>query len=135
MGALYEAVLEIIDLENKIAQQNEQHKIVCNELLDNTQIADFNFAIQINEFTNDDDTLCCHVPEKTWIESIKNATGLDVRAILSPLPTEAGFYKLDVAYVVEPLASPLQIKYVTVKTWVVGVNDGEEPNSARCIVP
>lgn len=92
-----ELILKILDLENSIAEARDEVASLRLEL-DRCSEEELLNPVQIEEFANGEGYLTAPPNESVWIESLSNKTGLDVRAILSPLPEELGLYSFRFAY-------------------------------------
>jgi len=115
-----ELILKVLDLENELAEAREAlHKAkdaaTCEE-----EAVEFPDAIQISEFAGMDGTLRNPPNEKIWIESLSQRTKLDIRAILTELPTETGLYRFVFVH-----KKNLKLLYVAAKVWVVPVQEGD----------
>jgi hypothetical protein len=121
-------ILECLDLQNEIerlkatiAEKSRQ----CEEPQHSTQIPIKEFAagsITIEEFADKDGIICDKdLAELDWMCTIGHKTGLDVRAILTPLPKEVGLYNMQIVYKQHNVSLPYydQIKQGTLKVWVV----------------
>lgn len=92
-----ELILKILDLENELSLRKIK-QVEADEacLVLNT------IPIEIAEFCDDQGQLECNpMSESVLIESLRNKIGLDIRAILDPLPEELGLYSLRVIYMVK----------------------------------
>ena len=88
-------ILKILDLENELATAKSQQ----SEAIEAWPIL-YDKAIEIEEFCDDQGLLECNpLSESVLIESLRDKIGLDVRAILDPLPKELGLYLLRVIFV------------------------------------
>lgn len=108
-----ELVLKVMDLENSIAEarnevaslREELHRFSGEELPN---------SVEIEEFADENGHLASPPDEHIWVDSLCDKTGLDVRAILSPLPEELGLYSLRIAY-----KQNGEIAYASQRVWVV----------------
>ncbi len=77
-------------------------------------------SITIEEFANADGRLCdayggpTSLTEAEWITTVREKSGLDVRAIMTDLPTELGLYDMLIVYKQDKL-----LKQAVLKVWVV----------------
>ena len=114
-----ELILKVLDLENELAEAREALREVKDTATREDEAVEFPDAIQISEFADMDGTLRNPPGEKTWIETLSHKTELDVRAILTELPTETGLYKFVFAH-----KKNLKLLYAAAKVWVVPVREG-----------
>lgn len=107
-----ELILKILDLENELAaMKNKQGQVEAWPAINDN-------AIYIAEFCDDQGQLECNpMSESVLIESLRNKIGLDIRAILDPLPEELGLYLLRVIYIHKREAIQ-----GTVKVWLVAAD-------------
>jgi hypothetical protein len=130
-------VLKVLDLQDELSAT---HKDLC-EVNDELQAAkealqatkealqvsqsgaspaatifEFPDAIRISEFATADGFLSNPPGEETWIGALSHKTELDVRAILSGLPTEVGLHKFLAAY-----KKGDKLLHALIKVWVVPV--------------
>ena len=109
-NAAFDLVLRILDLENALCDAQAVNQINQGAQLETTTIevaADSNGKLLVPELYA--------VPEETgWINWVKIASGLDVRAILSDLPEEVGLYSFDLVY-----RQGREVKRGKMKVWIV----------------
>ena len=128
--SLYQAIFEILDLEDRIKSLEDQPQsdpsYPINRDLGN---------ITIEEWSDDEGRLRSIPPEADWIASISRQTNLDIRAILSPLPKELGLFEFKVVYVKQNVDGweneakewvpsngfDSTVHFATLKVWVVPV--------------
>ena len=113
-----ELVLKIMDLENGITEarneaaslREELHRFSGEELLPN--------SVEIEEFADEDGHFTSPPDEHAWIDSLCDKTGLDVRAILSPLPEEVGLYSFRIAY-----KQNGEMAYALQRVWIISAKN------------
>ena len=105
-----ELILRHLDLENKVVDLTQ--KLTQPEDVPQT-LAD---TVEIEEFADGDHALLNPPDEQTWIETLRNKTDLDVRAILSELPRELGLHSFLIAY-----KKGDALCNAVVKVWVVKI--------------
>jgi hypothetical protein len=108
-NAAFDLVLRILDLEDALCDAQAVNQINQGEQLETTTIevaADSNGKLLDQELHA--------VPETGWINWVKIASGLDVRAILSDLPEEVGLYSFDLVY-----RQGREVKRGKMKVWIV----------------
>lgn len=97
-------ILGYIELEQKLAALMKSQDEV-------TQYQ----SVEVEEFADDRMFLLDqNIPESVWMETLRNKTGLDIRAILSDLPKEIGMHQFKVAY-----KENNTILFAAVRVWVV----------------
>lgn len=111
-------VLRMLDLQAEIDRLSHNHAN-CEEKQGWPRIGE---PITIEEFANADGQLCdanggpTSIAEVEWITTLREFSGLDVRAIMSDLPTELGLYDMPIVYKQDKL-----LKQAVLKVWVVPV--------------
>ena len=108
-NAAFDLVLRILDLEDALCDAQAANQINQSEQLETITI-----EVAADSDGNLLDQELYAVPETHWINLIKIASGLDVRAILSDLPEEVGLYSFDVVY-----RQGREVKRGQMKVWVV----------------
>ena len=109
-----ELILKILDLENEIAAMRGQQ----SEAIEAWPIL-YDKAIEIEEFCDDQGRLECNpLSESVWLESLREKIGLDVRAILDPLPEELGLHLLRVIFI-----HKLEVIQGTIKVCIIRADD------------
>lgn len=111
-------MLKVLDLENELAETKAALQAAQNEAREDEAV-EFPDAIQISEFATPDGFLCSPPGEKTWIETLSHKTKLDIRAILTELPTEVGLYRFVFAH-----KKNLKLLHAEAKVWVIPVREG-----------
>lgn len=113
-------MLKVLDLENELAEAKAALREVKDTATREEEALEFPNAIQISEFADMDGTLRNPPDEKIWIESLSQRTKLDIRAILTELPTETGLHKFVFAH-----KKNLKLLYAAAKVWVIPVREGD----------
>lgn len=91
-----ELICSHIDLEQKL--ETAQKKL-ANGLAGAENVLDIGSTIEVAEFADENGRLRDqYIPEHIWMDTIKDGTDLDVRAILSDLPKELGLCHIKFAY-------------------------------------
>lgn len=114
-----ELILKVLDLENELAEAREALREVKDTATREDEAVEFPDTIQILEFATPDGFLCNPPGEKTWIETLSQKTKLDIRAILTELPTETGLYRFVFVH-----KKNLKLLYAAAKVWVIAVREG-----------
>jgi hypothetical protein len=108
-NAAFGLVIRILDLEDALCNAQAANQINQSEQLETITIevaADSSGKLLDQELYA--------VPETGWINWVKIASGLDVRAILSDLPEELGLYSFDLVY-----RQGREVKRGQMKVWIV----------------
>lgn len=108
-------VLQCLDLQNEV----ERLKAIIAEKAQQCEeppIKELTIGgITIEEFADKDGFICDKdLTEQEWMITIGCKTGLDIRAILTPLPKEVGLYSMLIVYKQHD-----QLRQGTLKVWVV----------------
>jgi hypothetical protein len=106
-------ILKIMDLENKLEAISQGVRPV-----DAWPAISFSKIIEIAEWVLKDGKIRHPPDEETWILSLTSQTGLDVRAIDGPLPTEVGLFCMRIVYKKDG-----EIRQGTLRVWVVEAKD------------
>jgi hypothetical protein len=114
-----ELILKVLDLENELAEAREALQAAQNEAREESAGVELPDSIEISEFVIPGGFLSNPPGEKTWIETLRHKTKMDVRAILSELPTEVGLYTFSFVY-----KRIDKLLHAQVKVWVVPVAEG-----------
>jgi hypothetical protein len=109
-----ELVLKVLDLENDLSETKEALRNALEKIKRGLDSEELPESVQLSEFSDDEGYLKNPPDERTWIESLSLATKLDVRAILSTLPTELGLYPFLFVH-----KKGDKMLYARVKVWVV----------------
>lgn len=120
-------ILQCLDLQNEVERLKAtvaEKARQCEEPQYSSQIPIKEFAagsITIEEFADKDGFICDKdLTEQEWMYTIGHKTGLDVRAILTPLPKEVGLYSMQIVYKQHNVSLPYdQVKQGTLKVWVI----------------
>lgn len=115
-------IAKVMDLENQVEELQKEISALkqpIQEIVLSEPYAKGKHKIEIAEFCDHNYKLLSQPSEDTWIQSLRLQTKLDIRAILSPLPTEIGLHSIVVAYI----SSPEQMKVGSLKFWVVKATD------------
>ena len=103
-------ILRIMDLENELeamSQGVQQASDAWPEIY-------FPKSIDIAEWVLNNGKIRNPPDEETWMLSLTSQTGLDIRAIDGPLPTEVGLYRMRIVYKKDG-----EIRQGTVSVWVI----------------
>ena len=113
-----ELVFRILDLEDALCDAHESSKVHELETITIEEDADENGNFHLYW-------------EHVWIDYVKTHSSLDVRAILSDLPTQIGLYQFDLVY-----KEGKEIKRGVMKVWVVPQSkkntDNERGSNVNC---
>ena len=112
-------MLKVLDLENELREAKAALQAAQNEAHEESAAVELPDSIEISEFATPDGFLSNPPGEKTWIETLRHKTKMDVRAILSELPTEVGLYTFSFAY-----KRIDKLRHAQVKVWIVAVQEG-----------
>lgn len=117
-----ELVLKHLDLQDQV--ESLQHRLY--ELQRQEEWPEVPCSITIEEFSNSEGYLIeatgspARIAEMDWISTVKQKSGLDVRAIVGDLPTELGLYSFKIVYKADGY-----IKQGSLKVWVVPVSSSD----------
>jgi hypothetical protein len=95
LSATHEDLCEVND---ELQATKEALQAAQNEARAGSASVELPDSIEISEFATPDGFLSNPPGEKTWIETLRHKTKMDVRAILSELPTEIGLYTFSFVY-------------------------------------
>lgn len=115
-----ELILKVLDLENALTEAREALSKAKDTETREDEAVEFPDTIKISEFATMDGFLCSPPDEKTWIETLSHRTKLDIRAILSELPTEVGLYRFVFVH-----KKSHKLLYTEAKVWVIPVREGD----------
>lgn len=108
-------IATILDLENEVNDLKKQvtpERIILKrpgQRIEIKRLCDNDGNLDIDQTTRP------AFIEQGWIQSLAEQTDLDIRAILSPLPTELGMYEVTVAY--KPASDKMSLGIL--RFWVV----------------
>lgn len=111
-------MLKVLDLENELAEAKAALQAAQNEAREDEAV-EFPDTIQISEFADMNGAIRNPPGEKTWIETLSHKTKLDIRAILTELPTEVGMYRFVFVH-----KKNRMLLHAAATVWVIPVREG-----------